>query len=285
MDSTFNSGWKPKPWVAVILGLLFQSFTFLYTNKAWLFWLYLLLSLGVAIVDTKYSLSLGLIFFVLCPVHSYFIAKRYQSTDIRHWYSKWWALPIILILFLLTIFGVRAFLYEPFAFPSRSMQPTIMPGDYVLVQKLGYSTYGTFGLTVYNSDVSEFAAMTPGKLYAFYPPTGNSPFVKRLIGIPGDHIYATGTSIQVNGKELAATFKYSSDEANVFEEQLGDEKYLIQHLDGIPPLPVVDMIVPEKSYYFLGDNRENSADSRIWGVVSADRIVGKVVFIFSSDAT
>jgi len=140
-----NIDWKPKTWIAILLGLLLQAFTFLYLNRPKLFWFYFLFSCIVSIIDWKYQTLFAAVFSLICPIHAYFVVKSFEHSNERAWYSKWWGIPTIYVAFFTAVFAFRSFLYEPFVFPAASMQPTIDQGNHIIVQKLGYRTYGTCG--------------------------------------------------------------------------------------------------------------------------------------------
>jgi len=274
-----NIHWKPKLWIAILLGIILQAFTFLYLNRPRLFWFYFTLSCIVSIIDWKYQTLFTAIFSLTCPIHAYFVVKKFEISDERGWYSKWWGIPAIYAVFFSTAFLFRSFLYEPFIFPSVSMQPTINQGNHIIVQKFGYRTYGTYGIDLINKNISSPNLMQRGKLYAFYPPYKDTPFVKRLIAIPGDTISIKGNNISINGSALVTNMLYKTDQATVYEQQLGNISHLIQRISMSPSRDMEEIVIPENSYFFMGDNRDNSADSRFWGYVPSNSIIGEVVYV------
>lgn len=275
-----NINWTPKAWIAILLGVVLQAFTFLYLNRPKLFWLYFLLSCVVSIIDWKYQTLFTIIFSLICPIHAYFIAKNFKYSSERAWYSKWWGIPAIYVSFFATVFFFRSFLYEPFLFPSASMQPTINQGNYIIVKKLGYGTYGTYGLSLTSKEIASPDLMQKGKLYAFYPPHKDIPFVKRLVALPGDTVAIRGNVVTINGSALVTDMLYKTDQITVYEQQLNGITHLIQRINTRPSVDMDEIAVPEKSYFFMGDNRDNSADSRLWGYVASDSIIGEVVYVF-----
>jgi signal peptidase I len=272
-----ESSWRPKIWVVIVLGILLQPFVFLYTNRIRVFFAYIPIVLAVGIVDWYLQTFFSLIFIIVFPLHAYFQAKNYVTSRIRAWYSRWWGIPSILGAFFTLVFFVRSFLYEPFYIPAASMSPTLNVGDFVIVKKLGFGTYGTYGITVLNTDISDISKLERGKVYVFYPPHQNSPFVKRLIAIPGDSLEIVKGQVILNGKELPRDFLQEDNSKKIYQEKLGDETYLTQHLNHRSSGVITKISVPEGSYFFMGDNRDNSSDSRMWGGVPSSRIVGEVV--------
>ncbi|WP_238116243.1 signal peptidase I, partial [Vibrio cincinnatiensis] len=275
-----NINWKPKAWIAILLGIILQAFTFLYLNRPRLFGLYFFLSCIVSLIDWKYQTLFAAIFSIICPIHAYIVVKNFEGSSERGWYSKWWGIPAIYVVFFSTVFLFRSFLYEPFLFPSASMQPTIDKGNHLIVKKLGYRTYGTNGVSLAGGEIASPELMQRGKLYAFYPPHKEVPFVNRLIALPGDRIVVKGNDITINGAVLATNLLYEKDQLVVYEQQLGGITYLIQRMKMLPSRDMEEIVVPEGSYFFMGDNRDNSADSRFWGYVSSDSIIGEVVYVF-----
>lgn len=274
-----NIKWKAKAWIAILLGIILQSFTFLYLNRPKVFWAYFILSCVVSIGDWKYGTLYAASFSLICPIHAYFVIRSFEHSNVRGWYSRWWGIPAIFSVFFTAVFLFRSFLYEPFVFPSASMQPTINQGNHIIVQKLGYGTYGTYGVNLINSEISSTNLMQRGKLYAFYPPHKHIPFVKRLIAIPGDTIAIRGNDIKINGSLLATNLLYEAGQVIVYEQQLGNITHSIQRIKMRPSRDMEEVIVPENSYFFMGDNRDNSADSRFWGYVTSDSIIGEVVYV------
>ncbi|MGP4844870.1 signal peptidase I [Marinobacter sp. 1Y8] len=274
-----NINWKPKAWIAILLGIILQAFTFLYLNRPKLFWFYFSLSCVVSIIDWKYQTLFAASFSLICPIHAYFVVKNFEGSNERGWYSKWWGIPSIYAAFFTTVFLFRSFLYEPFIFPSASMQPTINQGNHIIVQKLGYRTYGAYGVDLLSKEISSPDLMQRGKLYAFYPPHKDIPFVKRLIAVPGDTISIKVNDITINGSVLATEMLYETEQLAVYEQKLGTTTHLIQRINRRPSRDMEETVVPENSYFFMGDNRDNSADSRFWGYATGDSIIGEVIYV------
>ena len=130
--------WKPKKWIAVMLGLFLQPFTFFYVNKPRWFFVYVIPWSLAGFMDQFYQTSFNVIFLIICPIHAYRIAKTYDLDSTRNWYSRWWGIPAICSAILITILVVRVFLFEPFRFASESMSPYIDSGDKLLVRKIGF---------------------------------------------------------------------------------------------------------------------------------------------------
>lgn len=272
--------WKPKAWIAIVLGIALQPFTFLYLNRPKLFWLYLVLIFLVSIIDWRYGSQSALIFSFVCPLHAYLVVRKFVLVNERAWYSKWWGIPAIHLFLFSAALIVRSFFYEPFVFPSASMQPTIDAGDLLIVRKYGYGTYRTYGITLLNKGVSSPSLMRKGNLYAFYPPHQDVPFVKRLIASSGDTVTVRDNRVIVSGYSLPRILLSEQDELDVYEEESESRTYNIQQMESRPPSNTSEVTVPEGSYFFLGDNRDYSSDSRFWGSVTNENIIGEVVYVF-----
>ena len=213
------------------------------------------------------------------------------------WWLDWTAglFPVILIVFLL-----RSFVVEPFKIPSGSMIPTLLVGDLILVNKF---TYG-LRLPVINTAVTQGSPVQRGDVVVFrYPPKPSVDYIKRVIGLPGDEVSYLNKRLTINGKEVPETavsdfFDESTMEYfKQFNEQLGDVHHniiidtrraaFIGNPDSFPyrdscrySIEGVTCKVPEGHYFMMGDNRDNSLDSRYWGFVPNANIIGKAFFVW-----
>lgn len=181
--------------------------------------------------------------------------------------------------FVLFIFGM-AFFRTAVAdwnyVPSASMEPTIYGGDYLWVEKL------SFGASVPFTDIKLFSTGTPerGDIITFFADHTEVQLVKRVIGVPGDHIRIDGREIIVNGE--AAKFETGTVDANSLQglETIATHAHKVQYTRGdTATRPALEFVVPEQRYFVMGDNRNNSFDSRFWGFVEEGRIMGRVTHI------
>ena len=169
---------------------------------------------------------------------------------------------------------LRSFVVEPFQIPSQSMVPTLKVGDFILVSKW---TYG-IRLPVLRSKVIDVSLPERGDVMVFFPPHEDRYFIKRVVGLPGDKIQVLNGVLYVNGEQMQQTL--SLEEANsarsvVMMENLTGVEHLMQKR--ISPTRLsqnYSSLVPEGHYFMMGDNRDNSSDSRVWGPVPEDRSVG-----------
>jgi signal peptidase I len=213
------------------------------------------------------------------------------------WWLDWTAglFPVIIAVFLL-----RSFLFEPFKIPSGSMIPTLLVGDLILVNKF---TYG-IRLPVLNIKVTEGNKPQRGDVMVFrYPPKPSLDYIKRVVGVPGDTVAYLNKRLTINGQVIAtATLPEFFDEDAMryfkqYEETLGDKKHRLLNDDERPAfVPGADNFagrdgcsytvegvtckVPEGQYFMMGDNRDNSLDSRYWGFVPDKNIVGRAFFVW-----
>ncbi len=218
--------------------------------------------------------------------------KRQIGVD-EPWYVEYAKsfFPVILLVFML-----RSFLVEPFKIPSGSMMPTLLAGDYILVNKF---TYG-LRVPILNNTFFEIGHPKRGDVFVFhYPPEPTIDYIKRVVGLPGDKIQYQDKHLIINGKPLDVQFEdnyeYEMQGANIIsaqrsKERLGDVQHDIlihdipnQYSPDAPGARLLDgetITVPEGSYFAMGDNRDNSADSRVWGFVPERNLVGKAFFIW-----
>ncbi len=194
--------------------------------------------------------------------------------------------PVILIVFF-----IRSFLVEPFRIPSGSMLPSLYIGDFILVNKFSYGVR----LPVANNKILETEQPKRGEVAVFrFPGNPSINYIKRVVGVPGDHILYKDKKLYINGTRME-----QSDERPYFFASGGDAQgealRLTESLDGVkhdilttnrldPSLP--EIVVPEGKYFVMGDNRDHSNDSRYWGFVPDQNLVGKAFLIwFSWDLT
>src|SRR6478672_8925607 len=226
------------------------------------------------------------------------LAEAKQKVLAQPWWLDWTAglFPVILAVFVL-----RSFLFEPFKIPSGSMIPTLLVGDLILVNKF---TYG-LRLPVLNTKLTSGTPPKRGDVMVFrYPPKPSLDYIKRVVGVPGDEVAYLNKRLTINGQPVPAEQlkpDFFDQDAmryfKLFEEQLGDKKHKLLNDDerpafvpGVEDFPFrqncrysvegVVCKVPEGHYFMLGDNRDNSLDSRFWGFVPDRNIVGKAFFIW-----
>ena len=217
--------------------------------------------------------------------------------------QPWWVeysisfFPVILVVFLL-----RSFLVEPFKIPSGSMIPTLLVGDFILVNKF---TYG-IRLPVINAKVVELNSPQRGDVMVFrYPDDPSLDYIKRVVGVPGDRIEYRDKRLTINGQpvQMKQIQDYLSRERMQFSrrylERLNGREHEIIVEDEAPAfvsqtrtfphsencnyngnLSGLVCTVPPGHYFVMGDNRDNSSDSRVWGFVPDGNIVGKAFFIW-----
>lgn len=188
--------------------------------------------------------------------------------------------PIFVIVLVL-----RSFLVEPFRIPSGSMIPTLLVGDFILVNKF---TYG-IRLPVLNTKVVELGSPRRGDVVVFrYPVDPSTPFIKRVVGLPGDRVRYQDKTIYINdeavslipeGTYVGVRSAVQHSGARLMREQLGDVSHAVILT---PAMPAMDgeYTVPEGHYFVLGDNRDNSRDSRFWGYVPDANLIGRAFFIW-----
>ena len=185
---------------------------------------------------------------------------------------------------LLLVFVIRTFIVEPFKIPSGSMMPTLIAGDFIAVNKFSYG----LRLPVFNKLIFEAGSPQRGDVFVFhYPKDPSIDYIKRVIGLPGDNIRYENKKLFVNDIAVSQTYtgiyKYSLKQdlevsAKEFVEDHGDHSHSILIHD--IPSESVEFVVPDGHYFAMGDNRDNSSDSRVWGFVPDELLVGKAFVIW-----
>jgi signal peptidase I len=226
------------------------------------------------------------------------VAQARQKLLMQPWWLDWTAglFPVILIVFLL-----RSFLFEPFKIPSGSMVPTLMVGDLILVNKFHYGVR----LPVINKKIIENNPVQRGDVMVFrYPVDPRLDYIKRVVGLPGDEVAYLNQRLSINGQPVPTVplGEHFDDDslsyAPLFSEKLG----AVEHRIRVEPrrsayygpdpkrFPMAENCryspegvtckVPPGHYFLMGDNRDNSQDSRFWGFVPDENIVGKAFFVW-----
>jgi signal peptidase I len=186
----------------------------------------------------------------------------------------WSFFPVLLLVLVL-----RSFLFEPYQIPSPSMVPTLEVGDFIVVNKYAYG----LRLPVLGTKIVDVGAPERGDVMVFVPPHISKYYIKRVVGIPGDHIRYHNKRLYINGELVPIRFvdqitDETGHDVRVYEEQLGGQSHRIHQyparaLSG-------EWTLGPGEYFMMGDNRDNSQDSRTWGAVPEDNIVGRASAIW-----
>ena len=196
--------------------------------------------------------------------------------------------PVIFIVLLL-----RSFVVEPFRIPSNSMMPTLLTGDFILVNKFAYG----LRLPVLNTKVLNLGEPHRGDVVVFkFPQDGKTDYIKRIIGVPGDEVWYRDKTVFINGKPQGQ-LPIGRYEGVASGAGMTGARESVENLDGVehhtlirqgtPDLPPGCRVlaagpikVPPGQYFAMGDNRDNSNDSRCWGFVPEENLVGKAFAIW-----
>jgi len=186
---------------------------------------------------------------------------------------------------ILAVLVLRSFLVEPFRIPSGSMMPTLLVGDFILVNKFAYGVR----LPVINSKIIDVGEPSRGDVMVFrYPKNPSIDYIKRVIGLPGDKVAYYKKQLFINGEPAKQDEQgsYAGVGAGV---SMSGAKLHYEHLLGVDHNILIDesrgtmegeFTVPEGQYFVMGDNRDNSNDSRYWGFVPETNLVGKAFMVW-----
>ncbi|MFU8925481.1 signal peptidase I [Acinetobacter puyangensis] len=232
--------------------------------------------------------------------------NEHKTSPVINWaYDFWPVLAVVLV--------VRSFFYEPFNIPSESMNPTLETGDFILVNKYAFGVR----LPLINTKIIDSGEPQHGDVAVFrFPKNPSISFIKRIIGLPGDHIVFQNGELYVNGKiqphqvgnEVPLPVKYRDQngqeqtipvQATQWVVNLGEHRFISQYIKTEQQNPTAqqflknyeagiplslqqswEVTVPQGQYFAMGDNRDQSDDSRFWGFVPEENLTGKAMFIW-----
>ena len=226
------------------------------------------------------------------------VEQARQKLLMQPWWLDWTAglFPVIVVVFLL-----RSFLFEPFKIPSGSMIPTLLVGDLILVNKFHYG----IRLPVLNKKIVDNNPVQRGDVMVFrYPVDPRQDYIKRVVGLPGDEITYVNQALKLNGQpvDLKALPDFYDDDSLRYAPQFSEKLGAVEHRILVDPrrvayygpdpktFPMAEQCrytaegltckVPAGHYFMMGDNRDNSQDSRYWGFVPDENIVGRAFFVW-----
>lgn len=297
----------PSKLVAVLICIVSPPLAMLYLTKmAWAS-AYLVLALAIGfggmflMSEGVVSLGLQLLFVICASLHVLNLIGKHVESSVRPRYSRWYGLLGVWFGIFSFFFLVRSFVVEPFRVPSKSMTPTLVRGAILIVEKWGYGNYGAYGYNLTRRTIS--SPLARGDIIVFeFPNDRAQSYVHRLIALPGDAVEYRNRELSVNGlsagrRQLEDYVDSESLEVRqAFVETLFGREYQIHYgehdtnknlpLGYFPLNGMCEFFsdgfkckVPHGHYFVLGDNRDNSHDSRIWGFLPSSHIVGKVIHV------
>ncbi len=237
-------------------------------------------------INVEWALFVATVFVIVFKVaDDYWFTPRRKESHTKNTYLEiaqeyFW----FLIIFML----VRSFIIQPYRVPSGSLEPTIDTGDFILVKQYAYG----IKMPISHNELVPVGKPQRGDIALFYyPKNPNYIYVKRVIGLPGDHVVYKNKVLMINGevipkKDLGWINNINqygqTEEVKLYEENLEGIKHEIIIQPFTPDYRSVDMVVPKHQYFVMGDNRDNSNDSRFWGTVPETSFIGKAFLVWLS---
>lgn len=249
-------------------------------SQCWVLWLFAIFFISIFFAGIEASLFWFMILTGIVYAYDWFVLKRQAKKGEKNLlFHLVDFFPILIIIWI-----IRSFLFQPYHVPTGSLEPTVRPGDFLLVNQYDYGVK----MPIWHNTLIKTAEPKRGDIVVFFPPGGNVHFVKRLIGLPGDTIQYQNKQLTINGKlvpqELVGPGYAEDPGAPVIEkqEQLGKVSHKLFINPTAPETEGKTWIVPKGEYFMMGDNRDFSGDSRVFGYVPEKNIVGRPMFVWFS---
>jgi len=299
-----------KPWATVTLALIIDpliGMLFLGQGRKALFYV----AVGIVlqafpyvaahyqVVDMEIDLMAGLgtlTIKTLGAIHCYSVSKKTQGQVPEVWFARWyWMISMVFIAPVFFAILIRTFLWEPFNIPSQSNLPTLKVGDHLFASKFTYG-YSRYSLPLDMPLISRrilYNSPERGDMFVFKSPAdGSTDFIKRLVGLPGDTVQIAGGILHINGKAIVrrriedyidTDYRGNSRHTPRFNETLPNGvQYEILEAEGdTAHFDNTEMFtVPEDHFFAIGDNRDNSSDSRSFGFIPTKNLIGKMSSVY-----
>ncbi len=298
-----------RPWWAFFLTLFTAIVGMCYVGRPWRAAVYvaaIAVAFALGGVGVWYGWKWSLVLLVIAgygvslvaAIDAFRIARQHRTHFDGPWYTRWRGLVGIFALVhavtLSSVFLVRAYIIEPFRIPAQSMMPTFFVGDFIAAYKWPYGNPGTFGIWLaHGTPPVETARPLRGDIILFrFPADPNTVYVKRVVGLPGDVVLCLDRDLYLNGEPVPRTFlaaiggEGDGPSFELYEETLAGQTYKILLTKEARSDYPFEVEVPAGHYFVMGDNRDNSNDSRHWGFVPETSILGRPAVIwFSLDAS
>ncbi len=277
---------KPNKWIAGLLGFFITPLGFLYISKPLIAAAVMFFSFFMGFVSFAYlPIRSGLILWVFALlfhiVMAIYLFNQVNNSNNRAWYSRWYGLLLVFLIVVIPVAYVRIFTFGFYNIPSSSMAPTLLEGDSIIVSKKGCGNYKVFGKKIADIVPNDGCSLKRADVIVFeYPKDMEVDYIKRVIGLPGDTVAYQDGKLYINNKIVEHKLLFNGFSEILIEEKLGNKTYHIQHRNRAS---IKDGFwkVPKNQYFVLGDDRNNSADSRMWGYVPQENIIGKLYYTFN----
>lgn len=231
---------------------------------------------------TLFTGMIVLVDYIIVQWHNRHGKRHREKTPITIEYARAF-FPVLLI-----VFAIRSFIIQPYRVPTGSLEPTVLPGDFILVNQYQYG----LRIPIWDAKFMPVGEPKTGQIALFYYPVNKRiTFVKRVIGVPGDKISYVNKVLYINGKKATQKFiKNAVDRSEdgmkyrvaVYEENLSGVKHKIFVRPDKRGLNFYNLVVPKGKYFMMGDNRDSSDDSRYWGFVDGSDLIGRALLVWMS---
>lgn len=268
-----SSRWYPRWLFAFVLSIIFPPLGFFYVQRfSWAFFYFILCCLGIVGVLYLKPHILWLLY-LIPAIHASIISVKSKGFDKRTHLGRWYGLLTTLVVVYGTFGFTSSYLFDVMRTFSQSMEPSLSSGSLFIVDKRGF---GDDQVAEYFAQKHGLASIKRGDLILFQQPGKKAGYlVKRIIGLPNDQLVYKDKKLVINGKPLTYEVMTKEEPFILLKETLDSKTYQIKVMHQARAVNLKATVSP-KGFFVLGDNRDRSHDSRLWGFVHQNKVVGKI---------
>jgi len=281
-----NEYWQPSLLKTILVSIFFSPFVYLYLGrvKAFLVTIGLIMLFIPVVAKITVNYENGLTVLAICfTAFTLVLALNFRnrkSLRKQPWFSKWWGISISVLLFFSVLFSIRIFLIDIYKVPASSMEPNIPKGSVIFVRKWNFPAVDLFGFGFPSNSEKKNLDLGRGNVYVYIHPLKMQIYIHRLAALAGDNIDINESGLTINKSYISRALVTQEANCKTFVEKFESNKFKILECDRIGPGSYGQWKVPDQHIFFLGDNRQRSADSRYIGYIPIANLAGELLLVW-----